>query len=118
METILLIRSSSHPDEPYEMRFSNEDDGVKLRCYCPAGREQTLCKHVIGLLEGNREILFHSTTAHLFDEIYTALETVGAVDYCQKMSREIKDLERAFRAARTALRERLCDTLRNGGSFL
>jgi len=117
MEKILLIRSSSHPDEPYQMRFTSDANSIKLRCYCPAGTEQMLCKHVLGLLDGKRDILFPTCDSALFDEAYKLLTDVGAVAYCGRMNTEIRELERAFKSARTKLKATLCDTLREGGSF-
>jgi len=118
MEKTLIIRSSSHPEEPYQMRFIANGNSVKLRCYCPAGTQQMLCKHVIGLLSGDRDILFPSCDSVLFDEAYGLLANAGAVAYCDRMNKEIRELERAFKAARTKLKATLCDTLRDGGSFL
>jgi len=34
------------------------------------------------------------------------------------MNEEIRELERAFKAARTKLKAKLCDSLREGRSFL
>jgi hypothetical protein len=118
MEKILLIRRSSHPEEPYKMRFTADGNSIKLRCYCPAGAEQMLCKHVLGLLAGDRDILFPSCDAALFDEAYGLLDGAGAVAYSARMNTEIRELERAFKSARTKLKAKLCDTLREGGSFL
>ena len=118
MEKILLIRSSSHPEEPYQMRFTPNGKLVKLRCYCPAGAEQMLCKHVLGVLNRDREILFPTCDSALFDEAYNLLADAGAVAYCGRMNEEIRALERAFKAARTKLKAKLCDTLREGNSFL
>ena len=118
MEKILLICSSSHPEEPYQLRFTSDGKSIKLRCYCPAGAEQMLCKHVLGLLNGDRKILFPTCDSALFDEAYNLLDGAGAVAYCGRMNEEIRELERAFKSARTKLKAKLCDTLREGGSFL
>ena len=117
MEKIILICSSSHPEEPYEMRFTSNANSIKLRCYCPAGAQQMLCKHVLGVLDGKRDILFPTCDSALFDEAYKLLTEAGAVAYSGRMNQEIRKLERAFKAARTKLKATLCDTLRDGGLF-
>jgi len=117
MDKILLIRSSSHPEEPYQMRFTSDGNSVKLRCYCPAGTEEMLCKHVLGLLDGNRDILFPTCDSALFDEAYKLLTDAGAVAFCGRTIQEIRELERTFKAARTKLKATLCETLREGGAF-
>jgi hypothetical protein len=117
MQKILLIRSNSNPEEPYRMLFEADGDGLKLRCYCPAGTQQMLCKHVIDLLAGDREILFPTCEPELFDEVLALAEKVGAVYYCQQMNLKIKELEREFKKNRSELKDKLCDTLREGGLF-
>lgn len=113
----LLIRSSSNPDEPYKMQFAIDGDRIKLRCYCPAGTNQMLCKHVISLLGGDRTILFPTCDPALFDEALAALIQIGADEHCRQMISEVAELEREYKRARIALKEKLCDTLRDGGTF-
>ena len=114
----LLIRSSSNPDEPYKMQFAIDSDRIRLRCYCPAGTNQMLCKHVIALLAGDRTILFHTCDPALFDEALAVLTQIGAVAHCRQMTARLAELEREFKKAKIELKEKLCDTLREGGSFL
>jgi uncharacterized Zn finger protein len=123
MEKIILIRSSSRP-EPYEMRFSPEGDDVKLRCYCPAGTEQMLCKHVIALVSSDRGILFNPSDDQLFDEALLLLKRVGATEYCRQMLTQIDKLEREFKKVkkqfdeqRRELKDELCSSLREGRRF-
>src|SRR5438552_4157621 len=102
-DTVLLIRSSSHPDEPYKMRFTALGDIIRLRCYCPAGAEQMLCKHVLSLLTGDREQIFDARQTALFDEAVAAAERMGAVKYCREMDNKIAEMKRLLDAARRQL---------------
>lgn len=113
----LLICSSSNPDEPYKMQFAIDGDRIKLRCYCPAGTQHMLCKHVISLLEGDRKIVFPTCDPALFDEARAVLAQIGAVEQCRQMTAQIAELEREFKKKRIELKEKLCDTLRDGGTF-
>ncbi|SRR6266404_397868 len=118
MEEILLIRSSSHPDDPYKLHFGESDDGcMKLRCYCPAGVEQMLCKHVIGLLTGDRDLIFDAQQSSLFDDALALAERTGAAKHCREMEPKIKALKRQFEAARRELKDELCTRLREGRRF-
>jgi len=114
----LLIRSSSNPDEPYKMQFAIDGDRIKLRCYCPAGTTQMLCKHVTSLLAGDRTILFPACDPALFDEALVVLTKIGAVDHCRQMTARLAELDREYKKAKIELKEKLCGTLRDGGSFV
>ena len=124
MEKVLFIQSSSHPEEPYKMHFSVEGESIRLRCYCPAGSEQMLCKHVIAVASGDRKILFHTTDPALFDEALLVLEKSGARKKCAEMlsavaviDREFKTIKKQFDDRRRALKEDFCRCLRDGSSF-
>ncbi|HMG72907.1 MAG TPA: SWIM zinc finger family protein [Pyrinomonadaceae bacterium] len=125
MQATLLIRSSSRPDDSYELHFEfANDDCLKLRCYCPAGKGQDLCKHVIALLSGNREFIFDARQDSVFDDALTVADRSGAVAHCREMLAELDRIEKDFKqrkkeyeAAKRELKNDLCERLREGKPF-
>jgi len=121
METVFLIRSSSNPDEPYKLRVSNSDGlTLKLRCFCPAGVQQALCKHVLGLLSRKIEFLYADQVESL-DEVLAFLDRAGTLKRSSEMLAEIATLEAEFKVVkkeferkRSELRDSFCTTLREG----
>ena len=50
-EIRFLVKGSAK--EPYTVEFFKEDNNIKTKCSCPAGRYSTPCKHRISILTGN-----------------------------------------------------------------
>jgi hypothetical protein len=50
-EIRFLVKGSAK--EPYTVEFLKEDNNIKTKCSCSAGRYSTPCKHRISILTGN-----------------------------------------------------------------
>lgn len=121
METIFLIVSSSHPEEPYKLHFWNDGSTLKLRCFCPAGAEQMLCKHLLGLLARKTEFLFNSGQVEALDDILALLDRGGTLE-CNRqllsavaaLEAEFKIVKKEFEKKRAELKSNFCTKLREG----
>ena len=48
---VFLVKGSAK--EPYTVEFFKEDNSIKTKCSCPAGKYSTSCKHRISILTGH-----------------------------------------------------------------
>ena len=106
------------------MQFSAEGEAVKLRCFCPAGSEQMLCKHLLAIFSGETEILYDRMQLEVFGELVGLLERAGAVEYHRIMMAELAEIDhefkrvkRKFDVKRRELKDELCSGLRDGRRF-
>lgn len=55
----------------YTVSFWMKDGKLKALCTCKAGVNHVLCKHVLGLIESNKEIkdLFIQSYGNIYDEL-------------------------------------------------
>ena len=55
MRSTILSKSSS--GDPYEVTFMGEDDRIRVFCRCAAGSTGSFCKHKVGLIMADLQML-------------------------------------------------------------
>ena len=98
-EITLLVKSSSKP-EPYTINIINDSNGLSFHCDCPAGRFNTLCKHVLSLAAENESILYNSEQKEKFNKV---VEWLQKSDY-SILAKEYEEAEVKFKAAQKTLK--------------
>jgi hypothetical protein len=83
MKPEITIKVISSTDEPYDVHFEFSDNKFKVHCNCLAGIYGKLCKHKIGLLDGDSSILFNKTNCEILEQIN---EIVRKSKYTEIMS--------------------------------
>ena len=83
----ILVKTSSR-EAPYAILSEWEDDRLKIRCDCQAGRMKLLCKHKLRLILGDSSIIYDLETQE--DQFKIFLEWVRKTDYMQ-LAKSIQD---------------------------
>lgn len=94
MEILIRAKSRSNPDEPYEVRFSFDEDSATVFCDCPAGEWSKLCKHKVELVKGNAKMLHDESDAKVLAEIQSRLVETSVLDYVMEYEKKKKDIEK------------------------
>lgn len=97
MKLIVLAKSSS--GEPYNVEFMLVGNSIRIFCHCPAGVTQQVCKHKLGLIKGDTEMLFDPTQAEELAEIQTAPEFAKLRERVDEFEKRMSEIE----AAKSAL---------------
>jgi uncharacterized Zn finger protein len=76
METksAIEILSKSSSADPYTVKFYIDENAISAFCSCPAGEHRKLCKHVIGMINGDDSILYDISQKTALDEICSHLQ--------------------------------------------
>jgi hypothetical protein len=61
MDTKITFKVTSSSGEPYNIQFIFSDNQFTVFCNCQAGIFGKLCKHKIGLLDGDPSLLLDKT---------------------------------------------------------
>ena len=69
LDTIIKVISSA--GEPYNVKFSLNENKLKVLCDCPAGIYGKLCKHKIGLLANDASLLFNKTDHKSLQKLFS-----------------------------------------------
>lgn len=101
-EIVLKVVSSS--GEPYDVHFKLLENKLSVLCNCPAGIHGKLCKHKIGLLNGDSSFLFnkneHATLDHIqrivekskYEEIISLYNNLKKeIEIAQKKEKKLKE---------------------------
>jgi uncharacterized Zn finger protein len=73
MRTIEYLYHGSS-DMPYHVTFICDGQAVRARCTCPAGDHQTICKHIMQVLDGDIAKT-EGTTAEQATELLALVES-------------------------------------------
>jgi hypothetical protein len=93
MRLSILAKSSSNPDNPYNVDFIKEDGRMKIFCSCPAGSLGQLCKHKIEIIQGNLKRLHNSKDKHKLEELFKILDGTTVLNLVNDYYQKIKDIE-------------------------
>lgn len=66
------IQASSSSGGSYPVEFSDEDGALRVFCHCQAGSLQQLCKHKLGLLKGDSQMLFNKADEGLLKQVLSS----------------------------------------------
>lgn len=92
---ITLFAKSSSRDEPYRVDFIFDNDTLKIKCNCPAGKFGKFCKHKWGLIKGNYDMLYDDDGDDQLDKINDWIQESQYLDLIIEMSKAQKRLDDA-----------------------
>jgi hypothetical protein len=110
-ETVIKVISSS--GEPYDVQFKFFDNKFSVVCHCPAGIYGKLCKHKIGLLDGDTSLLFDKTDSEILTQIYEAVKRSKYIEIISSYNNLKKEIEAAQNKEKK-LKEKIEHALKTG----
>lgn len=95
MEETIKINSSS-TNEIYDVTFKIENNLISINCNCRAGLVKTLCKHRLGLIDGDYTAILNKDETILLNDIFSKIDKSKITNLFVELNRiekEIKDLD-------------------------
>jgi len=93
MEINIHAKSSSNPDEPYEVSFLHTDGKISVLCNCPAGEWGKLCKHKTALISNDTKMLFDADELPLLEQIHELIQKTSLIDVYSNFDVRRKEIE-------------------------
>lgn len=103
--TVLAVSSSGGS---YPVDFSDESGRLTVVCHCQAGQIHQMCKHKLGLLSGDKRLLFDPSESKLLDQVFASpayptlkvrlAEYEKALADTEREMAKLKQLEKSLKA--------------------
>ena len=93
MEINIHAKSTSKPEEPYEVTFLFKDNRLSVLCNCPAGEWGKLCKHKTALISNDDTMLFVTDELPLLEQAQELIQKTSLMDVFTNLDIRRKELE-------------------------
>lgn len=110
-ETVFKVISSS--GNPYDVRFLISNNMLSIVCSCPAGIHGKLCKHKVGLLEGDSSLLFLRSDCDTLEEIHEIVKRSKYIEMASSYNLLKREID-VLRDKEKKLKEEIEHSLRAG----
>lgn len=107
MYTNIVLKVTSSYREPYNVHLKFSDSHFTIFCNSKAGILGKLCKHKVGLLDGDSSILFDKTDEEILKQIR---EIISSYNILKKQTEEAQAKEKR-------LKEKIEHALKTGVDF-
>jgi hypothetical protein len=103
MDTNIVLKVTSSSGEPYNIQLKFSDSHFTIFCNCQAGIFGKLCKHKVGLLDGDSSILFDKTDVEILKQIYELVnksryrEMISSYNILKKQTEEAQGKEKRLK---------------------
>lgn len=92
MRISIDVKSSSDPDQVYEVVFEKVDGKVRVLCDCPAGEFGKLCKHKMNLVFGDQRSSGCDDNS-LMDSAQALIQETTMIDFILSFESNINRIE-------------------------
>jgi len=113
MKPETIIKAISSSDEPYDVYFEFSENKFKVHCNCPAGIYGKLCKHKIGLLDGDSSLLFNKTDYEVLEQIHEVVKKSKYIEIISSYNSIKREIEVAQKKEKK-LKEQIEQSLKAG----
>jgi len=107
MNKTLLAKSSS--GESYEVYFTFDEGTLSVQCTCRAGMFRKLCKHKLGLISGDKSMLYDTgqegDLAKIQDWLRQSPSLLELVNQLGEAEKELKKSQRLVKSIKKELEE-------------
>ena len=103
MDTKITFKVTSSSGEPYNIQFKFSDSQFTVVCNCQAGIFGKLCKHKIGLLDGDPLLLFDKTDQETLELVHDFVkksryrEIISSYNILKKETEEAQKKEKRLK---------------------
>ena len=113
MKPETIIKAISSSGEPYDVYFEFSENKFKVHCNCPAGIYGKLCKHKIGLLDGDSSLLFNKTDYEVLEQIHEVVKKSKYIEIISSYNSIKREIEVAQKKEKK-LKEQIEQSLKTG----
>lgn len=113
----LRIKAKSSSGEPYELVFARTDDRLTIFCPCQAGVYGKLCKHKIGLLQNDNDMLYSDDETAKLNKLQTWIKASELSKLLQDYDQIKMELE-ALKQKEQKHRRKLEESMKIGIQFI
>ena len=114
IEIVLLAKSSSR-DEPYEVTFTQAEDGIlSIWCSCRAGEFGQLCKHKLAFASNDQSMLHDKNQLTELEKVNNWVQMYGYSEQIRKlkeMENELEILKKRIKTAKAKIAKSMKDGL-------
>ncbi|MFZ7089436.1 SWIM zinc finger family protein [Primorskyibacter sp. 2E233] len=103
--------TSSSTGEIYHIHVSRDGNNLTCTCTCPAGSKRTVCKHRLGVLQGDTNVVSGGDVEHLhlMPSILTGSDVQVELDRLKDLESEMDKLKKRIAAAKKSVAQALDD---------
>lgn len=79
--------------EIYQVTFVSDGETVKAQCSCPAGKKQTLCKHILNCIDADSDLRYALTQCG-YQQVYEEHELL--LKEAEALKKEARNVKKKF----------------------